>query len=148
METTALESRQWVRHFTTEMRKALTMGEPYILKAAKSGEQVSTDQLAIRSFPLREGPMNPDAKRMAETVQETPEIAIELFNQALNEIEATSDSDLRRNGDGEILDYHFPTDRTHPFRATVNGKEVAFLLTWETAHDGKHLVTLYTRDAR
>lgn len=143
---TALESRQWVRRFVVEMREVLIKGESHILQAAKEGGEASTPDLTIRPFPLRKGPTN--AELVGKVLKKKPEIAMQLFRQALDEIEAEADSELRRNSDGELLDYHFPTDRTHPFRATVKGEEVPFLLTWETVIDGRHFITLYTRDAR
>lgn len=144
--TTALESRDWVRHFVAQMREALITGEAPILEAAQKNGTAQTPTLTIYVFPLREGPEQ--AERIGKIVEETPEVAMQIFRQALDGIEAEADSELRRNSDGEIIDYHFPTDRTHPFRMTVAGEKTAFLLTWETDVNAHHYITLYTRDAR
>lgn len=148
MTTTAQEQggRDWVHRFVAEMREALIKGESFILKAAQENGEASTTTLTVCPFPLRRGPK--DAERVGRAVEQDPKIALQLFGQALDEIEAEAESKLRRTADGEVVDFHFPTDRTHPFRAVVDGVEVPLLLTWEDGPDDRHFVTLYTRDAR
>lgn len=137
---------QLVINFAWEMEEALKAGESYIINGAKNDLPANSGNLSFIMFPCREGPEQ--AEHMARVLQKNPEIVIKLFEQAFDEIKKTATSMPRINSDGEFLGYHFPTDLTHPFNASVDGVELSFLLTWEKGPNGHNYVTLYTYDAR
>lgn len=136
-----------VRVFATTLRLITETYEDQIKQAAQSGGTMINfmPPFLLRVFPLREGPE--DAIFCGQAVEKEPELAISLLAKVANEIEAAADTMPEVFEDG-LGDYHFPTDGTQPFSATVSGREVSLLFTAERGPGGPTALTLYSRDAR
>lgn len=142
-----------VRKLTAWIREVIAADPQELTYAAITGRRILVDghDLILCIFPLREGPIN--ACHVAQAISLNPDLVHDLMDTALGDIDAKAHEPLEVSSDGELLDYHFPTDMTHPFHAVVDGKEISFLLTVEpfTGVSVSHptpLLTLYTRDAR
>lgn len=142
-----------VRKLTAWIREAIAADPQELTYAATTGRRMLMDgqDLILCIFPLREGP--DDACRVAQAISLNPGLVHDLMDAALSDIDAKAHEPLKRTLDGDLLDYHFPTDLTHPFKAVVDGKNISFLLTVEpftgiSVSQPTPLLTLYTRDAR
>lgn len=146
-----------VRFITARLREHIAAGLDDLTLAASAGRARKVGGIIVNPFPFRPASLQngpAEAYHCARAVEANPQIVHDLLAVALDEIDATADEPLRRNSDGDLLDYHFPTDLTHPFMADVDGKRVDLLLTMEPFQENPAVLdmtpflTLYTRDAR